>query len=237
MIAYSKERLLVLDDSIVTLWNEDKGIYYYVDVDTFSSACVLHSKFEESLDALVDAIGGTPDYECIKVAVEELPKPLNIYGYFLALVSSNLTTFDDIVGGLMLITDIIDFNTFLAIDPAIRKKPRLASKLQDRYVPIWKKFFASAMNYDEAIDKLTAVQAPVYAPSPTEYQTVTSISTSTSSSSDSWSDLLSDLDSSFDSIDSKHKTVEITEDTEYTGGLPLLEEAKAQEEKKARAFI
>ena len=235
MIAYSKERLLVLDDSIVTLWNEDKGVYYYVDMDTFSSACVLHSKFEESLDALVDAIGGNSDYECIKVAVEELPKPLNIYGYFLALVSSNLTTFDDIVGGLMLITDIIDFNTFLAIDPAIRKKPRLASKLQDRYVPIWKKFFASAMNYDEAIDKLTAVQAPTYAPSPTEYQPVTA--TSTSSSSDSWSDLLSDLDSSFDNIDSKHKTVEITEDKEYTGGLPLLEEAKAQEEKKGRAFI
>lgn len=234
MIAYSKERLLVLDDSIVTLWNEDKGIYYYVDVDTFSSACVLHSKFEESLDALVDAIGGTPDYECIKVAIEELPKPLNIYGYFLALVSSNLTTFDDIVGGLMLITDIIDFNTFLAIDPAIRKKPRLASKLQDRYVPIWKKFFASAMNYDEAIDKLTAVQAPTYAPSPTEYQPVP---TTTSSSSDSWSDLLSDLDSSFDNIDSKHKTVKIEEDKEYTGGLSLLEEAKAQEEKKARAFI
>lgn len=233
MIAYSKERLLVLDDSIVTLWNEDKGIYYYVDVDTFSSACVLHSKFEESLDALVDAIGGTPDYECIRVAVEELPKPLNIYGYFLALVSSNLTTFDDIVGGLMLITDIIDFNTFLAIDPAIRKKPRLASKLQDRYVPIWKKFFASAMDYDEAIDKLTAVQAPVYAPSPTEYQPAPT----TSSSSDSWSDLLSDLDSSFDNIDSKHKTVKIEEDKEYTGGLSLLEEAKAQEEKKARAFI
>jgi hypothetical protein len=233
MIAYSKERLLVLDDSIVTLWNEDKGIYYYVDVDTFSSACVLHSKFEESLDALVDAIGGTPDYECIKVAIEELPKPLNIYGYFLALVSSNLTTFDDIVGGLMLITDIIDFNTFLAIDPAIRKKPRLASKLQDRYVPIWKKFFASAMNYDEAIDKLTAMQAPVYAPSPTEYQPAPV----TSSSSDSWSDLLSDLDSSFDNIDSKHKTVKIEEDKEYTGGLSLLEEAKAQEEKKARAFI
>lgn len=235
MIAYSKERLLVLDDSIVTLWNEDKGIYYYVDVDTFSTACVLHSKFEESLDALVDAIGGTPDYECIRVAVEELPKPLNIYGYFLALVSSNLTTFDDIVGGLMLITDIIDFNTFLAIDPAIRKKPRLASKLQDRYVPIWKKFFASAMNYDEAIDKLTVVQAPTYAPSPTEYQPTPT--TSTSSSSDSWSDLLSDLDSSFDNIDSKHKTVEIEEDKEYTGGLPLLEEAKAQEEKKGRAFI
>lgn len=235
MIAYSKERLLVLDDSIVTLWNEDKGIYYYVDVDTFSSACVLHSKFEESLDALVDAIGGTPDYECIKVAIEELPKPLNIYGYFLALVSSNLTTFDDIVGGLMLITDIIDFNTFLAIDPAIRKKPRLASKLQDRYVPIWKKFFASVMNYDEAIDKLTAVQAPTYAPSPTEYQPAAV--TSTSSSSDSWSDLLSDLDSSFDNIDSKHKTVKIEEDKEYTGGLSLLEEAKAQEEKKARAFI
>lgn len=234
MIAYSKERLLVLDDSIVTLWNEDKGIYYYVDVDTFSSACVLHSKFEESLDALVDAIGGTPDYECIKVAIEELPKPLNIYGYFLALVSSNLTTFDDIVGGLMLITDIIDFNTFLAIDPAIRKKPRLASKLQDRYVPIWKKFFASAMNYDEAIDKLTAVQAPTYAPSPAEYQPVPA---TTSSSSDSWSDLLSDLDSSFDNIDSKHKTVKIEEDKEYTGGLSLLEEAKAQEEKKARAFI
>lgn len=233
MIAYSKERLLVLDDSIVTLWNEDKGIYYYVDVDTFSSACVLHSKFEESLDALIDAIGGTPDYECIKVAVEELPKPLNIYGYFLALVSSNLTTFDDIVGGLMLITDIIDFNTFLAIDPVIRKKPRLASKLQDRYVPIWKKFFASAMNYDEAIDKLTAVQAPVYAPSYTEYQPAPA----TSSSSDSWSDLLSDLDSSFDNIDSKHKTVKIEEDKEYTGGLSLLEEAKAQEEKKARAFI
>lgn len=230
MIAYSKERLLVLDDSIVTLWNEDKGIYYYVDMDTFSSACVLHSKFEESLDALVDAIGGTPDYECIKVAIEELPKPLNIYGYFLALVSSNLTTFDDIVGGLMLITDIIDFNTFLAIDPAIRKKPRLASKLQDRYVPIWKKFFASAMNYDEAIDKLTAVQAPVYAPSPTEYQPVPTTSSS-------WSDLLSDLDSSFDNIDSKHKTVKIEEDKEYTGGLSLLEEAKAQEEKKARAFI
>ena len=202
MIAYSKERLLVLDDSIVTLWNEDKGIYYYVDVDTFSSACVLHSKFEESLDALVDAIGGTPDYECIRVAVEELPKPLNIYGYFLALV---------------------------------RKKPRLASKLQDRYVPIWKKFFASAMNYDEAIDKLTAVQAPTYAPSPTEYQPAAV--TSTSSSSDSWSDLLSDLDSSFDNIDSKHKTVKIEEDKEYTGGLSLLEEAKAQEEKKARAFI
>lgn len=235
MIAYSKERLLVLDDSIVTLWNEDKGIYYYVDVDTFSIACVLHSKFEESLDALVDAIGGTPDYECIRVAVEELPKPLNIYGYFLSLVSSNLTTFDDIVGGLMLITDIIDFNTFLAIDPAIRKKPRLASKLQDRYVPIWKKFFASAMNYDEAIDKLTAVQAPTYAPSPTEYQPT--LTTSTSSSSDSWSDLLSDLDSSFDNIDSKHKTVKIEEDKEYTGGLSLLEEAKAQEEKKARAFI
>lgn len=235
MIAYSKERLLVLDDSIVTLWNEDKGIYYYVDVDTFSSACVLHSKFEESLDALIDAIGGTPDYECIKVAVEELPKPLNIYGYFLALVSSNLTAFDDIVGGLMLITDIIDFNTFLSIDPAIRKKPRLASKLQDRYVPIWKKFFASAMNYDEAIDKLTVVQAPVYAPSPTEYQPTPT--TSTSSSSDSWSDLLSDLDSSFDNIDSKHKTVKIEEDKEYTGGLSLLEEAKAQEEKKARAFI
>lgn len=235
MIAYSKERLLVLDDSIVTLWNEDKGVYYYVDMDTFSSACVLHSKFEESLDALVDAIGGNSDYECIKVAVEELPKPLNIYGYFLALVSSNLTTFDDIVGGLMLITDIIDFNTFLAIDPAIRKKPRLASKLQDRYVPIWKKFFASAMNYDEAIDKLTAVQAPTYAPSPTEYQPASA--TSTSSSFDSWSDLLSDLDSSFDNIDSKHKTVKIEEDKEYTGGLSLLEEAKAQEEKKARAFI
>lgn len=235
MIAYSKERLLVLDDSIVTLWNEDKGIYYYVDVDTFSSACVLHSKFEESLDALVDAIGGTPDYECIKVAIEELPKPLNIYGYFLALVSSNLTTFDDIVGGLMLITDIIDFNTFLAIDPAIRKKPRLASKLQDRYVPIWKKFFASAMNYNEAIDKLTAVQAPTYAPLPTEYQPTPT--TSISSSSDSWSDLLSDLNSSFDDIDSKHKTVKIEEDKEYTGGLSLLEEAKAQEEKKARAFI
>ena len=235
MIAYSKERLLVLDDSIVTLWNEDKEVYYYVDMDTFSSACVLHSKFEESLDALVDAIGGNSDYECIKVAVEELPKPLNIYGYFLALVSSNLTTFDDIVGGLMLITDIIDFNTFLAIDPAIRKKPRLASKLQDRYVPIWKKFFASTMNYDEAIDKLTAVQAPVYAPSPTEYQPAAV--TSTSSSSDSWSDLLSDLDSSFESIDSKHKTVKIEEDKEYTGGLQLLEEAKAQEEKKARAFI
>lgn len=233
MIAYSKERLLVLDDSIVTLWNEDKGIYYYVDVDTFSTACVLHSKFEESLDALVDAIGGTPDYECIKVAIEELPKPLNIYGYFLALVSSNLTTFDDIVGGLMLITDIIDFNTFLAIDPAIRKKPRLASKLQDRYIPIWKKFFASAMNYDEAIDKLTAVQAPTYAPSPIEYQPTPA----TSSSSDSWSDLLSDLDSSFENIDSKHKTVKIEEDKEYTGGLQLLEEAKAQEEKKARAFI
>ena len=203
MIAYSKERLLVLDDSIVTLWNE------------------------------VDAIGGNSDYECIKVAVEELPKPLNIYGYFLALVSSNLTTFDDIVGGLMLITDIIDFNTFLAIDPAIRKKPRLASKLQDRYVPIWKKFFASTMNYDEAIDKLTAVQAPTYTPSTTEYQPVNE----SSGSSSSWSDLLSDLDSSFENIDSKHKTVKIEEDKEYTGGLQLLEEAKAQEEKKARAFI
>lgn len=233
MIAYSKERLLVLDDSIVTLWNEDKGVYYYVDMDTFSSACVLHSKFEESLDALVDAIGGNSDYECIKVAVEELPKPLNIYGYFLALVSSNLTTFDDIVGGLMLITDIIDFNTFLAIDPAIRKKPRLASKLQDRYVPIWKKFFASTMNYDEAIDKLTAVQASSYIPLTTEYQPVNE----SSGSSSSWSDLLSDLDSSFESIDSKHKTVKIEEDKEYTGGLQLLEEAKAQEEKKARAFI
>ena len=133
----------------------------------------------------------------------------------------------------MLITDIIDFNTFLAIDPAIRKKPRLASKLQDRYVPIWKKFFASTMNYDEAIDKLTAVQAPTYIPSTTEYQPVNE----SSGSSSSWSDLLSDLDSSFENIDSKHKTVKIEEDKENTGGLQLLEEAKAQEEKKARAFI
>lgn len=242
MITYSKRRLLSTDDSIVSLWNEEKGVYYYVDVDTFSTACVLHSKFEESIDSLVESIGGTSEYTCVKTAVEELPKPINIYGYFLALVSKDLTNFDDIVGGIMLITDVIDFNTFLSIDPAVRKKPRLASKLQDRYLPIWKKFFMSTFDYEEAIGKLTSISSPQFVKSENNYVSsgVTAAVTTTDtpdSDQSKWDSLLEALDEDFDNIESKYKDDSNT--TQYTGGIAILEEAKAQEEKakKVRAQI
>lgn len=242
MITYSKRRLLNTDDSIVSLWNEEKGVYYYVDIDTFSTACVLHSKFEESIDSLVESIGGTPEYTCVKIAVEELPEPINIYGYFLALVSKDLTTFDDIVGGIMLITDVIDFNTFLSIDPAVRKKPRLASKLQDRYLPIWKKFFMSTFDYEEAIGKLTSISSPQFVKSENNYVssgvTATAATNNVPASDQSkWDSLLEALDEDFDNIESKYKDDSIA--TPYTGGIAILEEAKAQEEKakKVRAQI
>lgn len=244
MITYSKRRLLSTDDSIVSLWNEEKGVYYYVDIDTFSTACVLYSKFEESIDSLVESIGGTPDYTCVKTAIEELPKPINIYGYFLALVSKDLINFDDIVGGIMLITDVIDFNTFLSIDPAVRKRPRLASKLQDRYLPIWKKFFMSTFDYEEAIGKLTSVSSPQFVKSGDSYilSGASGISTTDAPASDKskWDSILDALDEDFNNIDSKYKdNSNASQNTGYTGGMAILEEAKAQEEKtkKVRAQI
>ena len=241
MITYSKRRLLNTDDSIVSLWNEEKGVYYYVDVDTFSTACILHSKFEESIDSLIESIGGTSEYTCVKTAVEELPKPINIYGYFLALVSKDLTNFDDIVGGIMLITDVIDFNTFLSIDPAVRKKPRLASKLHDRYLPIWKKFFMSTFDYEEAIGKLTSISSPQFVKSESNYVSSVVSATDTTnvpaSDQSKWDSLLEALDEDFNDIESKYK--DDSSMTQYTGGIAILEEAKAQEEKakKVRALI
>ena len=172
MIVLSEERYIPTFPGIITLQDSD-GVYYYVHKSLFEQAVIIEDRYGESLDTLKKQIGGNPDYVAIQKFVEYVPRPINIMGYFLALLSEDIEDFTDIVGAMDAMSSAVNLRNLIKQPESIRQTIRFGMSIKNEYKDSWDHFIKTCYSYDQVQEALNGnfkqpVQVQV-APPPTPY--------------------------------------------------------------------
>lgn len=147
MIVTSVEHYVPVTPGYLTLQDSD-GVYYYVHRTFYEQAVILNDRYGKSIDTLQKLVGGDPDYVAIEKFVQYVPAPLNIMGYFLALLQNDIEDFEDIIGAMDTMAEVINLRALIQQPAAIRQQVSFNMEIDNIYRDRWDLFFHQCYEYD-----------------------------------------------------------------------------------------
>lgn len=147
MIVASETRYVPVTPGYLTM-QDSEGLYYYVHRTLFEQAVVMQDRYGEDIDTLRNQIGGNQDFVAIEKFVEYVPKPINIMGYFLALLQEDIEDFEDIIGAMDVISTALNLRNLIKQPASIRQSVSFSVSIQNEYRDAWDLFFQNCYEYD-----------------------------------------------------------------------------------------
>lgn len=140
MIVVSEDRYVPINPEYMVLQDAD-GFYYYVHRTFYEQSVIMEDRYGESTETLQKLIGGNSEFEAIEIYRKYVPRPLNIMGYFLALLQNDITDFVDIVGAMDTIASAINLRNLIKQPASIRQQVSFGMSVENEYKDIWTLFF------------------------------------------------------------------------------------------------
>lgn len=165
MLIYSKERLMPSNINMMVLKDENGG-YYYIHRSLYDQAVIIEDRYKDNPEAIIRGLGKNPEeYHSINVAnfVSEVPKPINILGYFLYLIDgihSTVETIEVLCGAVHVMSSILNFRQFLKTPKEIRASVSFSLSIREEYEVSWDRFFQEAIPYGSTVERKTVYTAP-----------------------------------------------------------------------------
>lgn len=153
MLYCSKSRLVPTNINLMTLESKDE-MYYYVHRSLYDQAVILSDRYKDKEKELMDMIGTykSDDVpECVSYFHLVVPEPLNILGYFLALVDQfDLLSADIEVlcGTIHQMSSAINFRKLISMPKEIRAQVQFSLNIQEEYQLSWDRFFQESLQYN-----------------------------------------------------------------------------------------
>lgn len=203
MLIYSTTKLLPANVNMIVLADKS-GAYYYVHRSLFEQAVIIEDRYKENTEALEKALGveaDAPAPACVTRFLEEVPRPLNMLGYFLYLVNDteeldpdNMT---ELCGAIHVMSSVLNFREFLRIPREARAGVSFSLSVREEYELSWDRFFQEAIPYS-ALSSYTpssVITQPVIQQSTTSESTESGVTLETAETEE---DFLALLDEDFD---------------------------------------
>lgn len=160
MIVISNTRYVPVNPGYIVLQDEN-GAYYYVHKTLYDQAVILNDRYMNNVQVLQEQIGGNSDHNCITTFVENAPRPINILGYFLALMERDIEYWGDVVGALDVISSAINLRNFIKQPKEIRQSVQFSLTLREEYSDGWELFLnTQCYSYDEMKQALNDYRNP-----------------------------------------------------------------------------
>lgn len=163
MIVLSEERYVPAYPGYMTLQDVD-GIYYYIHRSLYDQSVIMEDRYGDNVETLVKLIGGNPDNIAIQKFVTYVPRPVNIMGYFLALLEEDIVDFTDAVGALDVIATAINLRKLIKQPEEIRQSVSFGMSIENEYQDAWNHFFEVSYKYGESPTTGRAVTTTYSAP-------------------------------------------------------------------------
>lgn len=155
MLYCSENRLIPTNINLMVIESDD-GMFYYIHRSLYDQAVILSDRFKGKEKELMDLIGrysGTDDVpECVEFFHLVVPEPVNILGYFLALVDGFETMSQDIevlCGVIHQMSAALNFRSLISIPMEMRAQARFSLSIETEFRLSWDRFFQEALPYDE----------------------------------------------------------------------------------------
>ncbi|MCM1440601.1 MAG: hypothetical protein NC131_15600 [Roseburia sp.] len=165
MIVASETRYVPVTPGYLTL-QDSEGLYYYVHRTFFEQAVIMQDRYGDDIETLKNQIGGNPDFVAIEKFVEYVPKPINIMGYFLALLQEDIEDFEDIIGAMDVISTALNLRNLIKQPASIRQSVSFSVSIQNEYSDAWDLFFQNCYEYDWMKSMLSGGGARAVEPAP-----------------------------------------------------------------------
>lgn len=140
MIVVSEDRYVPVSPEYMVLQDVD-GFYYYVHRTFYEQSVIMEDRYGGAIETLRKLIGGNSDFEAIEIYKKYVPKPMNIMGYFLALLENDITDFIDIIGAMDTIASAINLRNLIKQPASIRQQVTFGVSVENEYKDIWTLFF------------------------------------------------------------------------------------------------
>lgn len=150
MLYYSDKRFLPSTVNMMVLQDDD-SMYYYVHRSLYDQAVILSDRYTKSQGTLAETIGCNSNKNDIRTFLSTAPKPVNILGYFLALVDVELDDMEEMCGALHVISSGINLREFIKVPAAIRASVAYSLSIKEEYQMAWDRFFQEAISYDDIL--------------------------------------------------------------------------------------
>lgn len=162
MLVYSEEHLLVTDVNVLTIAAKGGG-YFYVHRILYDQAVILDDLYSDNPHDLIKAItGGYKSRGDIVTFMRDMPKPLNILGPYLILVTEQIDELIDMVGAIHVMSGSLNFRAMLKIPFAMRhRNPKFSLGIRDEYKLSWDMFLQKTLPYNTSMLQQMAGGAPI----------------------------------------------------------------------------
>lgn len=153
MLYCNENRLVPTNINLMTIESDD-GMYYYVHRSLYDQAVILNDRFKGKENELMELIGmSNTDQipECIEFFHLVVPEPLNILGYFLALVQGFETLSADIevlCGVIHQMSAALNFRSLIGVPKEMRAQARFSLSIESEFRLSWDRFFQEAIPYE-----------------------------------------------------------------------------------------
>lgn len=147
MIVASETRYVPVTPGYLTL-QDSEGLYYYVHRTFFEQAVVMQDRYGEDIETLQNQIGGNSGFVAVQKFVDYVPKPINIMGYFLALLQEDIEDFEDIIGAMDVISTALNLRNLIKQPASIRQSVSFSQSIQNEYQDMWDLFFQNCYEYE-----------------------------------------------------------------------------------------
>lgn len=139
MIVVSEDRYVPINPDYMVLQDAD-GFYYYVHRTFYEQSVVMEDRYGGAIETLQKLIGGNSNFEAIEIYRKYVPRPMNIMGYFLALLENDIADFVDIVGAMDTIASAINLRNLIKQPASIRQQVTFGVSVENEYKDIWTLF-------------------------------------------------------------------------------------------------
>lgn len=166
MIVASMSRYVPVMPGYLVLQDTEE-LYYYVHKTFFEQAVVIEDRYKDNIETLQKQIGGNPDFIAVRKFTEYAPRPINIMGYFLALLKEDIEDYQDIIGAMDVIGTALNLRNLIKQPASIRQSVSFSVSIKNEYQDSWDLFFQNCYDYDTLKSMLSGgYVAPAPAPAP-----------------------------------------------------------------------
>lgn len=149
MLIHSTERFVPTDVNMLVIEGEDTG-YFYIHRSLYDQAVILDDIYGETPELLIKAITGSEESRGdVDWFLANIPKPLNIFGPFLLLVTKEIEEADDAVGAIHVMSGPINLRRMIKVPIEMRNTPTFSMSIREEYKLAWNRFFQTALPYSE----------------------------------------------------------------------------------------
>lgn len=156
MLVFSEQHLMPTDVNMITIEASDESGYFYVSRMVYDQAVILHDMYGDNPHNLIKAItGGYETRGDVVTFLRDIPRPINILGPYLMLVSKRIDDLIDMVGAISVLSGMINFRGMLKTPFAMRpSNPSFSLAIANEYKMSWKSFEIISLSYDEVIARM-----------------------------------------------------------------------------------